>query len=57
MMNNKTKCVCGKQKYCTRQSKSNFRGDLYIYTTDHFNCGKIQKQIQDGLELVKSLKL
>ena len=56
-MNNKTKCICGKQKYCTRQSKSNFRGDMWIDTTDHFNCGKIQKQIQDGLELVKSIKL
>jgi hypothetical protein len=49
------KCTCGENEYCTRVSKSNFRGDLWVETEDHFKCGKVQKQVRDGLDLVRRL--
>ena len=49
------KCTCGEREICTRIVKSNFRGDMWVDTTDHFNCGKVQNQVKQGLDLVRKL--
>lgn len=53
-MSKKKKCTCGKYDECIREIHSTKRGKLYIKTNEHFQCGIIQEQIEQGVKLLNS---
>ncbi len=49
----KMKCKCGKYDKCIREIYSTNEGKLYIKTKEHFQCGIVQEQIEQGIKYIK----
>lgn len=43
-----TTCECGNNSKCTRSIHSTNEGKLYIKNKEHFQCGRVQEQIERG---------
>lgn len=45
-------CECGKYSFCCRKIHSSPEGRLWIESSEHFQCGKVQEQILKGKNLI-----